>query len=102
MYFGNDDFAFFKLGPIATPCGGTSVFGILACGMTLVIVTGGIDLAVGSVLALVTMCFSLMLSIGLVAWLAMPACSCGGGGLRRRLGDVAAASGSSRSSPRWP
>ncbi len=29
-----------------------SVYGILACGMTLVIVTGGIDLAVGSILAL--------------------------------------------------
>jgi ribose transport system permease protein len=36
-----------------------SVYGILACGMTLVIVTGGIDLAVGSILALSAVFFSL-------------------------------------------
>ncbi|HUH00545.1 MAG TPA: ABC transporter permease [Kofleriaceae bacterium] len=36
-----------------------SVYGILACGMTLVIVTGGIDLAVGSILALSAVVFSL-------------------------------------------
>jgi ribose transport system permease protein len=37
-----------------------SVHGILACGMTLVIVTAGIDLAVGSVLALAAVFFSLL------------------------------------------
>jgi ribose transport system permease protein len=36
-----------------------SVFGILACGMTLVIITAGIDLSVGSVLGLVAVAFSL-------------------------------------------
>jgi ribose transport system permease protein len=35
-----------------------SVLGILACGMTVVILTGGIDLAVGSVLALSAVCFA--------------------------------------------
>ncbi len=40
-----------------------SVQGILACGMTVVIVAGGIDLAVGSVLALAAVCF---------AWLTLP------------------------------
>jgi ribose transport system permease protein len=35
-----------------------SVYGILACGMTLVIISGGIDLAVGSVLALGAVIFS--------------------------------------------
>jgi ribose transport system permease protein len=35
-----------------------SVYGILACGMTLVIVSGGIDLAVGSVLALCAVAFA--------------------------------------------
>ena len=35
-----------------------SVYGILACGMTLVIVTGGIDLAVGSVLGLSAVLFA--------------------------------------------
>jgi len=40
-----------------------AVEGILACGMTVVIVAGGIDLAVGSVLALSAVCF---------AWLTLP------------------------------
>lgn len=40
-----------------------SVHGILACGMTLVIITAGIDLSVGSLLALAAVAFS---------WLTMP------------------------------
>lgn len=36
-----------------------SEFGILACGMTVVILTAGIDLSVGSVVGLVAVCFSL-------------------------------------------
>jgi ribose transport system permease protein len=39
-----------------------SVYGILACGMTLVIIAGGIDLSVGSILGLSAVVFS-MLSI---------------------------------------
>lgn len=35
-----------------------SVYGILACGMTLVIITGGIDLAVGSMLGLCAVLFA--------------------------------------------
>lgn len=74
-----------------------SVYGMLACGMTLVIVTGGIDLSVGSVLALSAVSFALatlhlgwsavaaiaavsvlglvcgLLSGGLVAWARIPA-----------------------------
>jgi ribose transport system permease protein len=41
-----------------------SVYGILACGMTLVIIAGGIDLSVGSILGLSAVVFS-MLSIHL-------------------------------------
>jgi ribose transport system permease protein len=37
-----------------------SVLGILACGMTVVIITAGIDLSVGSVLALSAVCFALL------------------------------------------
>src|ERR1700730_2113683 len=37
-----------------------SVYGILAAGMTVVIISGGIDLAVGSVLGLVSVLFSLL------------------------------------------
>jgi ribose transport system permease protein len=36
-----------------------SVYGILACGMTIVIISGGIDLAVGSILGLTAVLFSL-------------------------------------------
>lgn len=51
-----------------------SVFGILACGMTLVILCGGIDLSVGSVLALTAVCFSLAsIHWGWPWWAAVPA-----------------------------
>lgn len=39
---------------------GIAVFGILACGMTMVIITGGIDLAVGSILGVCAVVFSLL------------------------------------------
>ena len=44
--------AFHKLATHRDALRQASVYGILACGMTLVIVSGGIDLSVGSVLAL--------------------------------------------------
>ncbi len=56
----NADGAFFKLSTHRDTFRQSSVFGILACGMTVVILSGGIDLAVGSVLALVSVCFSMM------------------------------------------
>ncbi len=50
-----------------------SVFGILACGMTVVIITAGIDLSVSSVLALSAVLFAwLLLPLGLPALLAIP------------------------------
>lgn len=53
-----------------------SVSGMLACGMTLVIITGGIDLAVGSVVGLVAVLFSLLtLQHGWSPWLAIPICA---------------------------
>lgn len=67
--------AFFKLGTHRDALRQASVFGILACGMTLVIISGGIDLAVGSVLALVAVTFSLMaIHWSWSPWLAIPAC----------------------------
>ncbi len=52
-----------------------SVAGMLACGMTLVIITGGIDLAVGSVVGLTAVLFSLLtLHLGWSAALALPVC----------------------------
>ena len=56
----NADGAFFKLSTHRDTLRQASVSGILACGMTVVILSGGIDLAVGSVLALVAVCFSMM------------------------------------------
>ena len=55
----NADGAFFKWGTHRDMMRAVSVYGILACGMTLVIITAGIDLSVGSVLALVAVLFAL-------------------------------------------
>lgn len=53
------DGAFFKLGTHRDALRQISVYGLLACGLTLTVISGGIDLAVGSVLALVAVFFSL-------------------------------------------
>ncbi len=51
-----------------------SVFGILACGMTLVIVCAGIDLSVGSLLGLAAVSFSIFaMHWGWPAWLSIAA-----------------------------
>ena len=86
--------AFFKIGTHRDALRQASVFGILAAGMTLVIITGGIDLSVGSVLALVAVCFSLFsIHWGWSPWLAVPVAlvigaACGGvsGTVTARLG----------------
>ena len=58
-----------------------SVYGILACGMTLVIIAAGIDLSVGSVLGLVAVLFSILtIHWGWSAWLATPLCLAAGAG----------------------
>ena len=54
------DGAFFKWGTHRDMLRAVSVFGILACGMTGVIISGGIDLSVGSILALASVTFSLL------------------------------------------
>jgi ribose transport system permease protein len=54
------DGAFLKWGTHRDMLRAVSVYGILACGMTIVIIAGGIDLSVGSVLALTAVLFSLM------------------------------------------
>jgi len=67
--------AFFRAGTHRGALRQASVYGMLACGMTLVIITGGIDLSVGSVLALVAVCFSLMSIHWQVSpWVAIPTC----------------------------
>src|SRR5262245_30659904 len=64
--------AFFRWQTHAALLREVSVTGILACGMTLVIITGGIDLAVGSLLGLCAVSFALLtLPLGLPGGLAL-------------------------------
>ncbi len=71
----NGEGAFFKWSTHRDMLRQSSVFGILACGMTLVIITGGIDLAVGSVLGLTAVVFSILsIHQGWSPWLTIPVC----------------------------
>ncbi len=71
----NADGAFFKWNTHRDMLRHISVFAILACGMTLVIITAGIDLSVGSLLGLTAVLFSLFsLQKAWSPWLALPAC----------------------------
>jgi ribose transport system permease protein len=54
------DGAFYQWGTHRDMLRQVSVYGILACGMTLVIISGGIDLSVGSILGLSAVVFSLV------------------------------------------
>ncbi|MEX2115932.1 MAG: ABC transporter permease [Bacteroidota bacterium] len=79
--FFNADGAFFEWGTHRDMLRQVSVIGILACGMTLVIVSGGIDLSVGSIMALAAVLFSLVaIHAGWPVWVAGLA-AIGGGAL---------------------
>lgn len=56
----NADGAFFQWDTHRDMLRQVSVIGIIACGLTVVIITGGIDLSVGSLLALSAVLFSLL------------------------------------------
>jgi len=69
----NADGAFFNWNTHRDMLRQVSVYGILACGMTLVIITAGIDLAVGSILGLVAVLFSILtIHWGWSPWVAVP------------------------------
>ncbi len=71
----NADGAFFKEGTHRDTLRQASVYGILACGMTLVIITGGIDLSVASVLAVSSVSFALLtMHMDWPWWLAIITC----------------------------
>jgi ribose transport system permease protein len=71
----NADGAFYKWGTHRDMLRAVSVYGILSCGMTLVIISGGIDLSVASILALTAVSFSLFtIHKNISAFLAIPAC----------------------------
>ncbi len=78
MIFSGDG-AFYKWSTHQAALRQASVYGILACGMTLVIITAGIDLSVGSILALVAVLFSLFcIHWQWSPWLAIPVCVAAG------------------------
>lgn len=71
----NADGAFLKIGTHRDMLRHASVFGILACAMTIVIITGGIDLAVGSILGLTAVLFSVFtIHLGWSAGVAIIVC----------------------------
>ena len=71
------DGAFFQWDTHRDMLRGVSVFGILAGGMTLVIITGGIDLSVGSILGVCAVVFSLLsIHLGLPAVVAIGVTLC--------------------------
>ena len=71
----NADGTFFKWSTHRDTLRQSSVYGILACGMTVVIITAGIDLSVGSVLGLVAVLFSIFtIHWQYPAWIAVPIC----------------------------
>jgi ribose transport system permease protein len=71
----NANGAFLKLGTHRDALRQMSVYGILACGITPVIISGGIDLAVGSMLALVAVCCARMaVHWDWPAWMVVLAC----------------------------
>ena len=71
----NANGTFFRWAPHRDMLRQTSVYGILACGMTMVILTGGIDLGVGSVLAAVAVPYSLLIMVKEWSpWMVVPAC----------------------------
>jgi len=71
----NANSAFFKWDTHRDMLRHISVFGILACGMTLVILTAGIDLSVGSLLGFTAVLFSIFsLQMGWPPWSAVAVC----------------------------
>lgn len=78
----NADHAFFRLGTHRDALRQISVYGCLACGMTLVILSGGIDLSVGSVLAMCAVFFSLAtIRWNWSPWIGVPATMALGAGV---------------------
>jgi len=87
----NAEGAFYKFATHRDALRQASVYGILACGMTLVIIGGGIDLAVGSILALVAVsCATLAVHWGWSPWLVFPTCLLIGGSCGALSGLTAA------------
>ena len=73
---------FYKFGTHRDMLRQISRHGILACGMTLVIITAGIDLSVGSILGFSAVCFAVFtIHWEWASWLSIPGCLAVGAGL---------------------
>jgi ribose transport system permease protein len=87
----NADGAFFRWTTHRDMLRQVSVYGILACGMTLVVISGGIDLSVGSVLGLCAVLFARQtLHEGQAAWLALSLVLAAGAGIGLASGTLVA------------
>jgi len=74
-YFIKDNPVFFRYDNLIDILIQTSVYTIIAVGMTFIIITAGIDLSVGSILGFSSVLFSLLsIQWGWSPWLAIPAC----------------------------
>lgn len=62
---------FFNVQNILNVARQASITGVVAVGMTFVILTGGIDLSVGAILAVVGVCFAMMIKLNIPIPLAM-------------------------------
>src|SRR5215469_4931304 len=77
----NANGAFFKPGTHRDALRQMSVYGMLACGLTPVIISGGIDLAVGSVLALIAViCAKMAIHWSYPSFVVICACLLAGAG----------------------
>tara|TARA_R110001583_G_scaffold26571_7_gene95850 strand:+ start:19481 stop:20464 length:984 start_codon:yes stop_codon:yes gene_type:complete len=81
---------FFTLSNILNILRQTSVIAILAAGMTLVILTAGIDLSVGSILALCGAFAASMIGMEVSVWIAVPVSLLGGAALGSMTGIIIA------------
>lgn len=81
---------FFTLSNILNILRQTSVIAILAAGMTLVILTAGIDLSVGSILALCGAFAASMIGMEISVWIAVPVSLLGGAALGSMAGVIIA------------
>jgi ribose transport system permease protein len=87
----NAEGAFFKWNTHRDMLRHISVFAILACGMTLVIITAGIDLSVGSILGFTAVLFSIFsIHQGWSPWIAVPVCLLAGAACGAASGGLVA------------
>src|SRR5581483_3952581 len=73
IYLSFGTHAFFTTGNLYNVFRNFAFVGIMGLGMTAVIITGGIDLSVGSVLCLVGMVSGMMMAANWSMWIAIPA-----------------------------